>query len=185
MNADAIFEGFLVSDVLFCINVGILCNADDLEGAALVADRKRDLLREYTPSLRTVPTEDVMVRLLMTIEPKELVPLFAESMARATHWPAEEIVKLHGTPLPGVKRAALHKRATGVIDQLDVDEESDRVRLKNVSNNFVELRHIALNMLALVKTPKLSFPMKRLTALLDESYLRRVLRPPSTRTKTR
>lgn len=55
-------------------------------------------------------------------------------------------------------------------------EDRSRIRVRNAPENFARVRHIALGLLSLVKTPKLSFPMKRLTAAMDDRYLTRVLR---------
>jgi len=59
-------------------------------------------------------------------------------------------------------------------------EDRSRVREKNAAENLSRVRHLAFNLLSLVKTKeKVSFAMKRIKCAMDPAFLARVLRLPS------
>jgi predicted transposase YbfD/YdcC len=72
-------------------------------------------------------------------------------------------------------RWSIENQAHYVLD-VTFREDHSRIRSKNAPENFSRVRHIALGLLSLAKTPKLSFALKRATALADDRYLARVLR---------
>ena len=72
-------------------------------------------------------------------------------------------------------RWAIENKLHYVLD-VSFSEDRSRIRIKNSPENFARVRHIALNLLALIKTPKTSFALKRTTAAIDDKFLARVLR---------
>jgi predicted transposase YbfD/YdcC len=68
----------------------------------------------------------------------------------------------------------------GLHNVLDVAfrEDHSRIRAKNAAENFSRARHIAFGLLSMKKEPKLSFPLKRIRAAMDDRYLASVLRLP-------
>lgn len=81
-------------------------------------------------------------------------------------------------------RWAIENKLHYVLD-ITFSEDRSRIRTKNAPENFARIRHIALGLLALQKSPKLSFPLKRTTAAMDDRYLTRALRLPPVTTEMR
>jgi predicted transposase YbfD/YdcC len=96
---------------------------------------------------------------------------------------------LYASSLPP-NRAALFAKAVrdrwGIENKvnyvLDVtfNEDRSRIRVKHAPENFSRVRHIALSLLATMKTTrKLSMPLKRANAAVDDAFLARALRLPA------
>ena len=100
---------------------------------------------------------------------KKSVTYYASSL------PAEEVQRIADCVRA---RWAIENKLHYVLD-VAFDEDRSRVRMKNSPENLSRVRHIALNLLSLIKAPKVSFALKRSTALADDRYLGRVLRLPT------
>jgi predicted transposase YbfD/YdcC len=76
------------------------------------------------------------------------------------------------------KRWSIENGLHYVLD-VTFKEDGSRIRTKNAAENFSRVRHIAFGLLSLKKTAKkLSFPMKRFKAAMDDRFLASLLRLP-------
>jgi predicted transposase YbfD/YdcC len=77
------------------------------------------------------------------------------------------------------KRWAIENQLHYVLD-VTFNEDGSRIRANNAAENFSRIRHIAFGLLSVKKTTKkLSFPMKRLKAAMDDQFLASLLRLPA------
>jgi predicted transposase YbfD/YdcC len=116
---------------------------------------------------------------------KSFVRVTRENVSHSSKSQEAPSVTFYASSMPPsqAKKIAESVRARWGIENklhyvLDVtfDEDRSRIRAKNAPENFARIRHIALNLLGLLKTPNLSFALKRGTALADDRYLARALR---------
>jgi len=76
------------------------------------------------------------------------------------------------------KRWAIENNLHCVLD-VTFDEDRSRIRTKNAAENFSRVRHLALNLLNMKKTPKkTSVAMKRVEAAMNDRFLASLLRLP-------
>ena len=118
---------------------------------------------------------------------KSFIRVSREGVSHSGNEQQSDADRLYASSLPAedAERIATCIRARWGIENslhyvLDIsfDEDRSRIRSKNAPENFSRVRHIALGLLGMVKGPKLSFPVARITAGMDDRFLARVLKVP-------